>query len=120
MKGTFCFAAMVKALFVSTVLLLVFSSITFADEDSFKVHNNSGIKITQILVSEDGQTWGNFDIGSGINPGATVELVWDESTEDEDCKQYFKAVFSDGSESDPSMFDFCEPGLTLEFQSIGK
>ncbi len=82
---------------------------------SFKVHNNTGTTIKQILVSEDGSSFGYFDIGNGIAPGSTVELVWDQSTNGESCHQYFKAVFSDGSESQAVKFDFCESGLVLEF-----
>ena len=85
------------------------------EEYSFKTHNSTESPIKEILVSEDSKTWGNFDIGSGIKPGETVTLVWDKSTNDEDCNQYVKAVFEDGSESEPAEFDFCEKGLDLEF-----
>ena len=87
----------------------------FADY-KFNVHNNSGQAIKKILVSEDGEEFGFFNIGSGIKAGATVTLVWDESTNGESCSQYFKAVFADGSESEAEEFDFCEEGLTLEFE----
>lgn len=99
-------------LFVS---LFLFAGIAFADDYKFKVHNNSGQVIKKILVSEDGEEFGQFNIGNGIKAGATVTLVWDESTNGESCHQYFKAVFADGSESDAEEFDFCEEGLTLEF-----
>jgi hypothetical protein len=114
MKKTSILASMAKASIFSIVLILLVSSLAFA-EYSFTVHNTSGNDITQILVSEDGSEWGEFDIGSGIKAGATAELVWDESTDNEDCVQFFKAVFSDGSESEAAKFDFCEAGLTLEF-----
>ena len=81
----------------------------------FKVHNNTKVAITKILVSEDGKKWGFFDIGDGIAPGATEELVWDKSTDNGNCEQYFKAVFANGEESEPVEFDFCEKNLTLEF-----
>jgi hypothetical protein len=45
-----------------------------------------------------------------------VELVWNESTDTENCEQTFKAVFADGEESEPVEFDFCEKGLVLEFK----
>jgi hypothetical protein len=45
-----------------------------------------------------------------------VELVWDKSTNGESCEQYFKAVFDDGEESEPTTFDFCESGVVLEFE----
>ena len=59
---------------------------------SFKVHNNTKVTITKILVSEDGKDYGYFDIGNGIAPGETAELVWDKSTNGESCHQYFKAM----------------------------
>ncbi len=99
---------------ISLVFLLAAAS--FAQDYTFKVHNNSGDKIVKILVSEDGNNWGFFDIGSGIPAGKTMELAWDNSTNNEECKQYFKAVFSDNSESEPVIFDFCEQGLILEFE----
>ena len=46
--------------------------------------------IKKILVSEDGEKYGFFDIGSGIKPGQTVTLVWAQSTNGEDCKQHVK------------------------------
>lgn len=85
------------------------------EEFSFKTHNSTESLITQILVSEDNKNWGQFEVGSGIKPGETVTLVWDKSTNNEDCNQYVKAVFEDGSESEPAQFDFCESNLDLEF-----
>ena len=81
----------------------------------FKVHNNTKQDIKKIMVSQDGKKWGYFDIGDGIKAGATEELVWDKSTDNENCEQWFKAVFTDGEESEPVKFDFCEKGLVLEF-----
>ena len=102
------------ALFVA---LFLFSVSAFAADDyKFKVHNNAGQAIKKILVSEDGEEFGFFNIGSGIKAGATITLVWDSSTNGESCEQYFKAVFADGSESDAEKFDFCEDELTLEFE----
>ncbi len=86
-----------------------------AEEYSFTVENSTKTKITQVLVSEDGKTWGKFDIGQGIKPHETVTLIWDESTNDEDCKQHVKAVWSDRSESESAIFDFCEDNLELVF-----
>ncbi|MGA7617732.1 MAG: hypothetical protein WBX15_21420 [Thermoanaerobaculia bacterium] len=34
----------------------------------------------------------------------------------EECQEYIKAVFSDGSVSDPKKFDFCEDDLEIEFE----
>ncbi len=100
---------------IAAIALAAASLAVQAEEYSFKVHNTAGSDIKQLLVSEDGQEWGHFDIGSGIAAGASETLVWDESTNDEDCKQYFKVVFADGEESDSVIFDFCEEGLELEF-----
>ena len=86
-----------------------------AEEYSFKVRNNTDLAIKKILVSEDGDEYGFFDIGKGIKPGQTVSLVWDSSTAGESCEQYFMAVFSDGEESEPAKFDFCEEDVVLEF-----
>lgn len=82
---------------------------------SFKVHNTTKHVIKKLLASEDGKTYGNFDIGKGIAAGQTVTLVWDKSTDEGDCEQWFKAVFDDGEESEAVKFDFCEEDLTLEF-----
>ena len=84
-------------------------------EYSFKVTNKTKNTIKKLLASEDGETYGFFEIGKGIKPGETVTLVWDKSTNKGSCKQFFKAVYDDDSESDPEEFDFCEKDLELEF-----
>jgi len=84
-------------------------------EYSFKVTNKTKNTITKLLASEDGEKYGFFDIGKGIKPGETMTLVWDKSTDNGKCKQFFKAVYDDGSESDAEEFDFCEKDLELEF-----
>lgn len=84
-------------------------------EYSFKVHNKTKQTIKKLLASEDGEKYGFFDIGKGIKPGETMTLVWDKSTNEGKCKQYFKAVYDDDSESEPETFDFCEKDLELEF-----
>lgn len=84
-------------------------------EFSFKVYNRTKSAIKKLLVSEDGKNYGYFDIGKGIAAGASATLVWDKSTDEENCVQYFKAVFADKSESAPVKFDFCEEDLELEF-----
>ncbi|MBU4528944.1 MAG: hypothetical protein KUA43_08210 [Hoeflea sp.] len=85
-----------------------------AEEFSFTATNTTGTAITEVLVSENKSDWGYFDIGSGIKPGVTVNLVWDQSTNSDKCEQWVKAVFADGSESEPAKFDFCEDGLELD------
>lgn len=105
----------VRFAFIAAALVLM-SFTAFADEYSFKVANNTDTKITKILVSEDGDEYGFFNIGGGIAAGKTVTLVWDSSTNGESCEQYFKAVFANGQESEPQKFDFCEEEVALEFE----
>ena len=85
-------------------------------ERTFGVHNKSNLNIVKLHVSEDGKKYGFFDIGAGIKAGATVKLFWDTSTNGESCEQYLKATFSDGKESEPTVFNFCEEGLEIEFE----
>jgi hypothetical protein len=91
------------------------SAAASSQEYAFKAQNSTGSAIKQVFVSEDGKTWSKFNIGSGIAAGATVKLVWDSSTNNEACKQWVKAVFSDGSGSKPKTFDFCDSNLVIEF-----
>ena len=99
-----------------TLLLLAFipNFARGADSDySFKVHNNTKNTIKKLLASEDGETYGFFDIGKGIKAGESMTLVWAKN--EGKCKQWFKAVYDDDSESAPVQFDFCEKNLELEF-----
>lgn len=86
-----------------------------AADYSFTATNTTDAAITKVLVSENKTDWGYFDVGSGIQPGATSNLVWDQSTNDQSCTQWVKATFADGSESEPAQFDFCEDGLEINF-----
>jgi hypothetical protein len=101
---------------VAALAMLLSTASAFADEYKFKVTNNTDTKITKILVSEDGEEYGFFNIGGGIVPGKTVTLVWDSSTNGESCAQFFKAVFAGGEESEPQEFDFCESDVHIEFE----
>ena len=105
-----------RNLVIAAAATLVLSATASADEYSFKVTNNTNTKIAKILVSEDGNEYGAFDIGAGIPAGKTVKLVWDSSTDGESCEQFFKAVFANGEESEPQQFDFCEEDVALEFE----
>jgi len=102
-------------LLFACALLIAPVSHLVAAEYSFKVHNTTKFTIKKLLASEDGKEYGFFDIGKGIKPGETTTLEWDKSTDDGKCKQWFKAVFADGEESEAVQFDFCEDDLTLEF-----
>ena len=87
-----------------------------AEEYKFKITNNTDQTITKVLVSEDGEKYGFFNIGKGIKAGQTAELVWAEHTNEGECEQYFKAVFANGEESEAEKFDFCESEVALEFE----
>ncbi|MDQ6859982.1 MAG: hypothetical protein M3032_02340 [Verrucomicrobiota bacterium] len=102
---------------LAIVTLAVSPRQTTAAEDqySFKVHNTTSTKITKLLASPDGKSYGFFDIGEGIPAGKTVTLNWDKKTNDSDCHWFFKAGFKDGEESEAVKFDFCEDDLELEF-----
>ena len=102
------------------VLALVLVSQAFsaqAEEDqyTFKVLNKTDSLITELLVSEDGKTWGSFDLGGGVSPGEEGTMAWDKSTDGQGCEQQVKAKYKGGTESAPATFDFCEDDLTLEF-----
>src|ERR1041384_7727359 len=105
-----------KVLMLAVAVVLMSGSLSVAKtyEYKFKVHNNTKQAIKKLQVSEDGKKWGDFDIGDGIAAGATEELVWDKSTDNENCEQYFKVQFADGEWSDSVKFDFCEKGLVLD------
>lgn len=79
-----------------------------AEQWYFWVQNSSDAKIQKLLVSENKQQWGYFDIGSGIAAGRKAKLIWDESTNTQSCTQWIKAEFSDGQESEPSRINFCK------------
>jgi hypothetical protein len=107
-----------KVVMLAMALVLTSFTLSFAKphtEYKFKVHNNTKQNIKKIEVSPDRKTWGEFDIGSGIKAGATDEIVWDKSTDNEPCEQYFRATFADGEKSDAVKFNFCEKDLVLEF-----
>ena len=105
-----------KAVVKLSVLFFILGTSAFATEEySFKVANTTNMTITKILVSEDGKTWNSFNIGKGIPAGKTMKLVWATNTNDQGCKQQIKAVWSDKSEAAPTVFDFCEKNLEIEF-----
>ena len=62
----------------------------------FKIHNKSTSKIVKLMASPDGKKYGEFDIGAGVAAGATMELVWDKSTDNGNCEWTLKALFADG------------------------
>ena len=82
---------------------------------SFTIINSSVSRITKVEVSEDGKSWGYFDIGKGIPAATSTEVVWDSSTDDSGCEWRVRATFADESVSEPTTFDFCEEALEIEF-----
>lgn len=96
-------------------VLLLASPAAFA-EYQFQIENNSGQDIVAVVVSEDGEDWGAFDIGAGIPAGVTADMVWASSTDESGCVWYFMAAFADGSDSDVVEFDFCEDELVIQFE----
>ena len=106
-----CVRVLISA-FGSLALTNCFSAL--ANAWSFNVKNSAGIKIVSFETKENGGSWGDFDLEGGISPGRTMELVWDSSTNKEDCVQSVRARFSDGSYSSPAKFNFCDTPLTIE------
>ena len=96
------------------VLLLVLP--VLANAYSFTISNTSDSAITRIEVSEDGESWGDFDMGRSLMAGQSAEANWDESTDDSNCEWLFRATFADGSVSDEVAFDFCQEDLVIEFE----
>lgn len=89
-----------------------------AEDDAqytFKVKNDNVQKITKLLASEDGKTYGDFDLGEGIDVGETMTLNWDKSTNKSSCEWFLKAVYADKSVGEAVKFDFCAEDLVIEF-----
>lgn len=106
----------IRMALLSMAFVLMSFSASYAQEYSFKVYNDTDYTIKKLFVAEPGQkSWKYFDIGKGIKPGVTTTIVWDESTNDESCIQWFKAEYVDGVQSKPAKFDFCQDDLTLTF-----
>jgi hypothetical protein len=96
-------------------LVLSMASSLVCAEYAFQIENNTDSKIVAVVVSEDGKDWGAFNIGGGIGAGATVDMVWDSSTDESGCVWYFMAAFEDDSNSDVVEFDFCSDELVIQF-----
>ncbi|MFM7599882.1 MAG: hypothetical protein ACKO7R_01575 [Pseudanabaena sp.] len=73
----------------------------------FYVTNGSNSTMTRLTTAEQDKNWGDFDIGSGIAPGKTVQMVWDKSTNGQDCSQWIQATYDNGTKSTPVKIDFC-------------
>lgn len=104
-----------KRLAIASAVALALLSTPALAEYSFDVSNNSDQRIVTIEASSDGSDWGVFDIGSGIDSGDTMTLVWDSSTDDSNCEWEFRATFEEGYVSEASTLDFCDGDLVIEF-----
>ena len=115
MKNISLSKTILLALTLTATVVLPRLAVAGDNEYSFILHNTTEEKITALMVSEDGEKWGKFDIGDGLKAGASAKFVWDKSTNSQGCTQYVKAEFEDGSESKPVQHDFCKEGLELGF-----
>jgi hypothetical protein len=104
------------ALFSFALMLLSFTVTNAQDSEfSFKVTNKTKVTIKRLLVAEPNKKYKDFDIGKGIRPGETATLIWNKATDNEQCEQWFKAVYADGVESEAAYVDFCEDDVHLDF-----
>jgi len=99
------------------VLALAFAALSSPAlaEYSFDVHNNSDQRIIALEASEDGSSWGEFNIGKGIPSGETMTLTWSEETDESGCEWDFRATFEEGYVSEASTLDFCDGDLQIDF-----
>lgn len=88
----------------------------FADDYSFVIHNKTDTKVVKVLVSEDKKEYAEFDLDGGIGAGKKATLVWDKSTNNQNCKQWIKVIYANGDESEITKFDFCEEDLVIELE----
>lgn len=100
---------------LSLALLALAPASVLAQNYTFTVNNNSDQDIVGIEVSEDGESWAPFNIGSGIGAGDSSELVWDSSTDDSSCEWRFRATFEEGYVAYSDFIDFCEDGVVIDF-----
>ena len=66
--------------------LAMFACIGGANAYEFNITNSTGSKITGVEASEDGKTWGKFDMGAGLAAGESTTITWDSSTDDSGCE----------------------------------
>jgi len=105
---------------LATALLMMSFTLSFAKPHAdykFKVHTTPSWPSRRSRSRKMERNGASFDIGDGMEAGATGR-VWfgTKSTDNGGCEWYFKAVWSDGEESDAVKFDFLRKGtITLEF-----
>ncbi len=115
MKNLSLGKTLLLALSVTAAIILPKIAVADDNEYSFVLHNTTDEKITALMVSEDGEKWGKFDIGDGLKAGESAKLVWNKETNSQACEQFVKAEFEGGKESKPVKHDFCKEGLELGF-----
>lgn len=104
-----------KRILAITLFAMLTSTTASAEGYKFDVKNSTDQKMVHLLVSQDGKTWSEFDLGGGIAAGKSGTMEWSEASNNQSCEQQVKAVYADKSESEPASFDFCEKDLSLEF-----
>jgi hypothetical protein len=103
------------ALFIGLVVPIMNVPSALADSWTFTVTNSGRSKILRIEAAESGtNNWGPFTT-SAINPGQTVTLEWDSSTDNSSCNWKVRAIYADGP-SESSAFDFCK-STEIEFDN---
>ena len=86
-----------------------------AEEYYFTLRNDTDLAISQVLVSEDGKTWGYFTLESNIAPKTEGKIVWGQDTNREACSQWIKVGYENGTVTEPEKFDFCaNPALVVD------
>jgi hypothetical protein len=100
----------------TALALGLFALPALANDYRFTVANNANQDIVKIEVSEDGENWAPFNIGSGIPSGESAELVWAESTNDSGCEWQFRATFTGGDTLNSDYVDFCQEGVVISFE----
>jgi hypothetical protein len=94
-------------------MVLSFVSPVQAAECCFFIKNDTSSVITRLEAKEKGGSRLKFDLNGGIRAGKKVRMDWAASRNDDDCKQFARATFADGSISSPTLFDFCRDLDTL-------
>ncbi len=79
---------------------------TKAEDYKFTIENKTDVAISKVLVAQDGESWVPFHIESNIPPHRDGELIWG-NVAGEDCSQWLKVGFVDGTMSEAVKFDFC-------------
>ena len=104
-----------KRILATTLFAILTATAASAEGYQFEVKNATDQKMVKLLVSQDGKTWADVNLGGGIGAGESGTMEWSEASNSQNCEQHVKAVYADKSESESATFDFCEKDLSLEF-----